>query len=250
MRGWFAVGGELTSGIPDRKEGLYLGQELSDDHPRVAAKVPLHGRNLYPENPADLGKVIVEYQRHMSEIGKALLRGIALGLGMSEDWFAETICREPTELFRLFHYPPPDLSNLKEGEHPGWGVGEHTDYGLLTILAQDDCGGLQVKLPGNNWIDVIPEPSVYVCNIGDMLDKLTEGRYRSTPHRVLNASGRQRVSFPFFVDPSWDAEVTALPLEGSRPADDVELRWDGKSVHTWSGLYGDYLVNKVSKIFP
>jgi isopenicillin N synthase-like dioxygenase len=81
-----------------------------------------------------------------------------------------------------------------------------------------------------------------------MLDRLTEGRYRSTPHRVLNASGRQRLSFPFFVDPSWDAEVTPLPLEGSPPSDSD--RWDGASLAAWSGKYGDYLVGKVSKCFP
>ena len=74
-------------------------------------------------------------------------------------------------------------------------------------------------MQGDNWIDVPAEEGVFVINIGDMLDKLTEGRYRSTPHRVLNISGRQRLSFPFFLDPSWDAEVTPLPLEGSPPAD-------------------------------
>lgn len=134
---------------------------------------------------------------------------------MPEDWFASTICKDPVRLFRVFHYPPPVIT---PGEHPGWGVGEHTDYGLITILAQDNCGGLQVKMKDDLWIQVQPEENVFVINIGDMLDRLTEGRYRSTPHRVLNASGRQRLSFPFFVDPSWDAEVTALPLEGCPPA--------------------------------
>jgi isopenicillin N synthase-like dioxygenase len=97
---------------------------------------------------------------------------------------------------------------------------------------------------------VAPEEGVFIVNIGDMLDKLTEGRYRSTPHRVLNASGRQRLSFPFFVDPSWTAEVTPLPLAGSRPADDKDRRWDEQSVHAWTGPYGQYLIGKVSKVFP
>lgn len=153
-RGWFPVGDELTSGKPDQKEGLYLGQELDESHPRVSARVPLHGRNQFPETPADLGNTIIEWQSYMSQIGKALLAGVAVGLGMERDWFAQNICREPTELFRIFHYPPPVI---KEGEHPGWGVGEHTDYGLVTILAQDDCGGLQVRLPGDHWISVAPE---------------------------------------------------------------------------------------------
>lgn len=129
------MGGELTSGKPDCKEGLYLGQEMDEEHPKVMAKTPLHGRNLFPERPAELGKAIIEWQEEMSKLGKALLRGVALGLGIPEDWFANNICTEPTELFRVFHYPPPDLSHLKPGEHPGWGVGEHTDYGLITLLA-------------------------------------------------------------------------------------------------------------------
>ena len=83
-----------------------------------------------------------------------------------------------------------------------------------------------------------------------MLDRLTEGRYRSTPHRVLNISGKQRLSFPFFLEPNWDAEVSALPLSGSPPADDASRRWDAVSVHAWAGKYGEYLVSKVSKCFP
>lgn len=92
--------------------------------------------------------------------------------------------------------------------------------------------------PIDNWINVPAEKGIFVVNLGDMLDRLTEGRYRSTPHRVLNMSGRQRLSFPFFIDPSWDAEVIPLPLGDSAPADDVERRWDEKSVHAWTGTYG------------
>ena len=99
--------------------------------------------------------------------------------------------------------------------------------GLLTLLAQDERGGLQVRTPDGRWLDVPAEPGVLVCNIGDMLDRLTEGRYRSTPHRVRNISGQSRLSFPYFFDPSWDAVVTPLPLDGSPPADDADRRWDG-----------------------
>ena len=89
-------------------------------------------------------------------------------------------------------------------------MGEHTDYGLLTLLAQDDNGGLQVRSPAG-WIDAPPIPGTFVCNIGDMLDRLTGGWYRSTPHRVRNDSGRDRLSFPFFFDPDFAAEVPPLP---------------------------------------
>ena len=130
-----------------------------------------------------------------------------------------------------------------------WGVGEHTDYGLLTLLAQDDLGGLQVKTT-RGWIDAPPIPGTLVCNIGDMLDRLTGGQYRSTPHRAKNISGRGRLSFPFFFDPDFEAEIRPLPNFSARIADDRDTRWDKASVHAFRGAYGDYLLSKVSKVFP
>jgi isopenicillin N synthase-like dioxygenase len=240
-RGWFPVGGELTSGRPDRKEGLYVGLEHPPDHERVVARTPLHGANLFPAEPAALGPAVLTWIDALVPVARAVLRGIAIGLGINATWFEDHLTADPTVLFRIFHYPP--------GDETDWGVAEHTDYGLLTLLAQDDSGGLQVHGP-HGWIDVPPEPGVLVCNLGDMLDRLTEGRYRSTPHRVRNLSGRDRLSFPFFFDPSWDAVVTPLPLDGAPPADDAERRWDGASVRAWEGTYGDYLTAKVARVFP
>jgi isopenicillin N synthase-like dioxygenase len=145
-------------------------------------------------------------------------------------------------LFRIFHYPP---SPPRSG---GWGVGEHTDYGLLTLLAQDDSGGLQVAAP-EGWIDAPPIPGTLVCNIGDMLDRLTGGWYRSTPHRVRNLSGHGRLSFPFFLDPGFDAEVPPLP-DRAAASGDGKRRWDGQDLRAFSGRYGDYLLGKVSQVFP
>lgn len=99
-------------------------------------------QNQIPDKPGELGSCILEWIQVMSQMGKTILKGVALGLGMPENWFETTICKAPTETLGIIHYPPPDLSSLAPGEHPGWGVGEHTDYGLITLLAQDDCGGL------------------------------------------------------------------------------------------------------------
>lgn len=249
-RGWFGVGDELTSGVPDRKEGLYIGEQLPASDPRVVARTPLHGANLYPQIPAELGACADEWFAAMQHLGAALMRGVALGLQMPADWFAKTIASQPTCLFRIFHYPPVDILRVPQDGISEWGVAEHTDYGLLTILAQDDCGGLQVRMTTNSWLDVPAEPDIFVVNIGDMLDRLTLGRYRSTAHRVKNSSGRERMSYPFFIDPSWDASVEPLPLDGTPPADDVARRWDGTSVQAWTGTYGEYLTAKVSKVFP
>ena len=101
------------------------------------------------------------------------------------------------------------------------------------------------------WLEAPPIPETLVCNIGDMLDRLTGGSYRSTPHRVRNTSGRERYSFPFFFDPNFSAEVKPIELSGAKIMnDDREERWDRASVHDFSGTYGEYLLNKVSRVFP
>jgi isopenicillin N synthase-like dioxygenase len=126
-------------------------------------------------------------------------------------------------------------------------VAEHTDYGLLTLLAQDNNGGLQIH-SRDGWIDAPPLPGTFVCNIGDMLDKLTDGWYRSTPHRVRNASGRDRLSFPFFFDPGWDSEIPPLPSHTAPNSN--HPRWDGQDLRAFTGTYGHYLLGKISKVFP
>jgi isopenicillin N synthase-like dioxygenase len=246
-RGYFPAGGELTSGRPDWKEGLYLGSELPDDHPLVRARTPLHGRNLFPTLPG-LREAVLEYLAALTRLGHTLMEGIALGLGLDAGYFADRYTADPLILFRLFNYPS---RAAPAGPDVQWGVGEHSDYGLLTILWQDDVGGLQVKTR-EGWVDAPPLPGSFVCNIGDMLDRMTGGLYRSTPHRVaLNTSGRDRLSMPFFFDPHFEARVR--PIEGLTPsaaAQDRAARWDGANIHAFDGTYGDYLLGKVAKVFP
>lgn len=242
-RGFFPVGGELTSGKPDIKEGLYFGSELPSSHPRVAAGWPLHGQNLWPDEVPELRMAVSEYMRAVAKAASVLLEGIALSLDLESDYFAANYTAEPTVLFRIFHYP------AVETNAESWGVGEHTDYGLLTLLAQDENGGLQVKTPAG-WIDAPPITGTLVCNIGDMLDRLTGGWFRSTPHRVRNVSGVGRLSFPLFFDPDFAAKMLPLPAQASRPAANAEARWDGADLQAFEGTYGDYLIGKVSKVFP
>ncbi len=242
-RGYFPVEGELTSGQPDLKEGLYFGQELSEFDDRVKKQLPLHGNNLFPEYPAELKNAVIEYINAVTNVGHALMRGIALSLNLEPNYFYQRYTKDPLILFRIFHYPA--LQTTKQQ----WGVGEHTDYGVLTILKQDGIGGLQVKSK-NGWIDAPPLPNTFVCNIGDMLDRMTRGLYRSTPHRVHNKSGKSRYSFPLFFDPSFEAKVE--PIENLRRSivDDKNERWDKESVHLFEGTYGDYLLNKIGRVFP
>ena len=249
-RGWFPFEGELTSGRPDRKEGIYFGEELPPDDPRVVRGTPLHGANLFPAQVPELRDTVLPFLDAMTTLGHRLAWGMAVGLGLEPGWFHEHLTADPLILFRIFRYPP----EAKEPE-PNWGVAEHTDYGLLTMLRQDTSGGLQVHAP-SGWIDAPPLPGTFVCNLGDMLERMTGGRYRSTPHRVRNPSDGDRLSFPFFFDPAWDAEVLPVPGLGDaewrdrdQPAPE-RARWDGEDVAAWSGTYGDYLWTKVGRVFP
>lgn len=251
-RGWFPLGGELTSGIPDRKEGIYFGAELAADHPRVIAGTPLHGANLFPEHPARLGPVVLEVMRQLQRVGERVLAAMASGLGLDPAWFATHLTAEPTVLFRIFRYPPhdpPETRSTSGGRaDDGWGVREHTDYGLVTVLAHDGTPGLQVHTP-QGWLEAPPRTDAFVINVGDMLEKLTGGRYRSTPHRVRNAADHDRLSFPLFLDPSWDARVVGLPLD-ERQSPPARRRWDAGDPLAWEGSYGEYLSAKVAKVFP
>lgn len=220
-RGWFGVGEELTDGIPDDKEGLYLGTELGEEHPAVRAGTPMHGPNLFPEHPAELRRVVLEWMDRVAALAPVLLHAIATWLGRPADHFDRWFT-DPVVLFRLFHSPPPPP------DFPGHlAVGPHTDYGGLTLLVQDDVGGLEVRPePDGPWLPVAPVPDAIVCNLGDMVAGMTDGRLRAAPHRVLLPE-RDRYSFPLFVDPSWDAVI---------PGQD--------------GPYGEALLARVAPVFP
>jgi polar amino acid transport system ATP-binding protein len=237
-RGYFPVGGELTSGVPDWKEGLYFGAELAADHPAVLRGDPLHGPNLFPAL-AGFREAVLAHMQACEELGQTLMAALAEALGRDPAAFRARYLARPTTLFRIFHYPPG-------GPETSWGVGEHTDYGLLTILAQDDRGGLEVRTR-DGWIDAPPIAGTFVCNLGDMLESISGGRYRSTPHRARNRAAAGRLSMPFFFDPSFGAAIAADP---DAAASHTYERWDGRSVHAFEGTYGDYLLDKVSKVFP
>jgi len=245
-RGYFALGGELTSNRPDWKEGLYLGSELGPEHPRVRAGTILHGANLWP--PIDgFRDAVLAYIDALTQLGHVLMRGLALGLDLPEDWFsAHGGTADPLILLRLFNYPSRPVP---AGTPAQWGVGEHTDYGLLTMLWQDEVGGLQVRTD-DGWIDAPPLAGSFVCNVGDMLDRMTGGRYRSLPHRVaINASGRDRLSIPLFFDPDFAWRVAPVP-GATAGSDDSGRRWDGANLQAFEGTYGDYVSAKVAKVFP
>ncbi|MBK9255072.1 MAG: isopenicillin N synthase family oxygenase [Saprospiraceae bacterium] len=246
-RGYFPVGDELTSGKPDLKEGIYFGQELDSNDERVKKGLLLHGKNLFPDGIPDFAEIVLAYMSQVERLGHALMRGISLSLGLDEFYIHEHYTSYPLILFRIFHYPPAQFNHKIDAP---WGVGEHTDYGLLTILKQDEVGGLQIKVD-SEWINAPYIHNTFVCNIGDMLEILTKGLFRSTPHRVLNKSGSGRYSFPLFFDPAFDVNIQPLPFSDEFFRDtNTNPRWDNANLHVYTGTYGDYITRKVGKVFP
>lgn len=140
-RGYYGILKERTSTGPDFREVLTFGKDLPDDHPYVSSGH--YKPNQYPENIQGFRDTIKEYFQEMETLGTKLIEGIAISLGLDDNYFYENYTKDPHNVLLLVNYPPPDRE-LKEDEF--WGVGEHTDFGFLTILKQDMSGGLQVKL--------------------------------------------------------------------------------------------------------
>lgn len=214
-RGYEVLGGQtLEPGtLPDYKEGYYIGEDLSQDNPRVRAGVFNAGANVWPCDLPAFRPVMMSYYAALNVVAGRLMQGLALSLDLSEDHF-DAFVTDPAATLRLLHYPParPELPDEQ-------GAGAHTDFGGLTILLQDEVGGLQVK-GEHGWIDAPPLPGAYVVNLGDMIARWTNDRYRSTLHRVVNRSGRERYSIPFFFSGNPEHEVrciTTCLAEGASP---------------------------------
>lgn len=194
----------------DLKESFYLGVDRPPHDPLVLAGTPNQGANQWPDEGLVPGfKAAAEsYAAAMKTLSHRLMALIAEGLHLPADHF-ERFMRDPMPVLRLLHYPPqPPSQALEAGQ---MGCGAHTDWGSVTLLAQDDAGGLQVQALDGRWIDAPPMPDSYVVNLGDMMARWTNDAYRSTPHRVFNPQGRERYSLAYFFDIDYHAEVSALP---------------------------------------
>ncbi|MEO6376719.1 MAG: 2-oxoglutarate and iron-dependent oxygenase domain-containing protein [Caulobacteraceae bacterium] len=191
---------------PDLKEGFYIGVDVPADDPRALVYFNL-GPNQWPQDQPQFRPVMEAYFNAALGVVRTLLRGLALSLHLPEDHFT-AFATDPVATLRLLHYPP-------QPPHPApgeKGCGAHTDFGALTLLLQDDVGGLQVWDHGPaRWIDVAPLPGAYLVNLGDLIARWTNGRYRSTLHRVINSSGRERYSVPFFFLGAPDQRIEPLP---------------------------------------
>lgn len=190
---------------PDLKESLNFAFPFKAGDPYLADGKPLIGLNQWPSGEPVLQRIAEDYYAAVFELGQRLLEGFALALDIDRTFF-RALYRHPLVRSRLVHYPP------QQGDQDSqFGAAPHTDWGCITVLWQDDVGGLQVRNRAGQWIDAPPIDGTFVINIGDMLERWSNDLFVSTPHRVINASGRERYSIPIFYDPDFETVVECLP---------------------------------------
>jgi len=221
-RGYRALGfealalGNADAAPPDLKEYYHFGRESWPDEPYYTSGegqryfIP----NLWPETPAGFSEVAAIYYNEMDRLTRAMMRLTSLALNLDEHFFEDKIDRHITAM-RINYYPAqteaPKTGQLR--------AGEHTDYGLLTILnGENTAGGLEVKTLDGRWIPVETEPDTFVVNIGDLLMRWTNDRWISNTHRVVNPpqarGSAQRISIAFFHHPNYDARVECIAPPG------------------------------------
>jgi isopenicillin N synthase-like dioxygenase len=206
QRGWMRKGLTQLEGSvsPDVKEVFFWGREVAADDPDVVGKLPLVAPNQWPDASLPHFKQhILEYYQEVMSLGLRLLEYIALGLDQNPNTIHRKY-RKPLGRGQLVYYPPISDDELANN---AYSAAPHTDFGVLTILLQDSLGGLQAKHQNGQWIDLPPIDGSLVCNVGDLLERWTGGRLPSTIHRVLNSSGKERLSIPIFCDPDSDAWI-------------------------------------------
>ena len=208
------------SGTPDQYEGYKLHFETAPDDP-IVAECALYGPNIWPPEVPELKRLTLKYWAEMDRLSGVLLATIERIFGMTRGTLGD-LFEKPMTNMSFMHYPP-QAPNAE-----GFGIHAHKDTDALTIIAPDSVGGLEVQTPDGAWSLVSCPEGGFIVNIGDMLELWTGGRLVSTPHRVINRSGQERISFPYFSVPRHD--VTVHPLLEPRPG------FDRPNVHTghWS----------------
>src|SRR5439155_11757787 len=204
-RGWFDVGMENLD--PDQqkeegdlKEGYRIGNDLPPDAPQVRAGLPFHGPNQWPAPPAEFRPTLEEYYAARRGVAREVTHAIALALELDGRYF-DAWFPSPMVILSPLHHPPQRGTAEGEITESRIGAGAHSDYGCVTLLAQDGRGGLQVRNAAGRWISAMPIPGTFVVNVGDMLARWTNDLFAATLHRVINTSGADRYSIPFFFDP-------------------------------------------------
>ena len=192
---------------PDLKESYQFGMELPPDHPWARKRVRTYGHNQWPASLPGFREALLQYQGAVTHLARHVLRLLARSLDLPSDWFAGSFAMGAVSI-RLLKYPPHPVTAACNQ----LGAGAHTDWGALTVLAQDPIGGLEVRNAAGDWIEATPVPGTFVINLGDLMARWTNGIYNATMHRVKNRSRTQdRYSIVAFNSPRPDVVIEPLP---------------------------------------
>ena len=233
VRGFNAIGRTTMYGAksPDYKEYFQIGLELARDDPAVLAGQPLRGPNQWPQGMPQFRTAMTRYFHEIGACGRDFLRAVAVSLGASPEFFADKYDK-PLQRTQCIYYPPHPVDHPEEL----FGVAPHTDYGCITLLWQDGVGGLEVQDRSGAWVEAPPIPGTFVINIGDLLARWSNDRYRSNFHRVTNRSGRERQSIATFFDPDYTA-----------PVDPMQLGLDCRTAATHEPISaGEYIMGRIN----
>lgn len=203
-RGFLAVGDAKMEddAEQDLKESFIWGRELSEAEAREAEDNPVLGPNVWPDSDPGLKDAVQPYFAAAHVCAQDLLRAFALALDLPGGTFVAG-CEAPLSRASITYYPPQPAGSGRER----FGVAPHTDFGVLTVLCQDDVGGLEVQTVSGEWVAAPPIAGSLVVNVGDLLHRWSNGRFRSPPHRVVNRSGRERLSLVVAYDPSGETLI-------------------------------------------
>jgi isopenicillin N synthase-like dioxygenase len=191
---------------PNFNESFFISHDRAADHPDVIAGRPLRGRNQWPTGHAAMRAAMVSYFTTLNGLGGRLLPLLARALGMPAEHFAPFFQNEAHSNLRFLHYPPQDTDDEEQ-----FGQGPHTDNSFITMLAREDVPGLAVRLPSGQWLAPPVIPGTLLVNLGNIMKRWSNDRFLSTPHGVLNDSGKDRYSIAFFYSPNVDAVIECLP---------------------------------------
>ena len=200
---------------PNENESFFAKKERAADDPDVLAGKDLRDPNQWPEALPGFRETVLEYQAVLRDLGHRMLPLYARALDLPEDYFAPFFHSGGEYTIRMIHYPPATPEQVSDGV---FGTAAHTDRNLFTILAPGNTPGLQILMQDGSWLDAPLIPGTFVVNSGDTLRRWSNDRLLSTPHRVLNVSGRDRYSVAFFIKPELDTVLECLPT--CRSADD------------------------------
>jgi isopenicillin N synthase-like dioxygenase len=226
------------------QEAFQFRRPLAADDPDLLAGKPLHGRIPWPSAMPDLKARMLAYYDKVNGLGYELLTLFELGLDMPAGTLERYFKKDMNSL-RILHYPPQPPED--DGVHLG--ARAHTDTNAFTILAQDDNGGLEIRNRENEWVAVPPIAGTFVVNVGEVLKVWTDGILSSTLHRVINRSGRERYSIPFFMYPSYDALIEPL-LKNPDPANVAPENLHTSMPRDRPFLYGEFKAQSTARIMP